>query len=135
MTEETSISAETQAPVRREQTTSPRRTNLFGDHGSLFDSIRLSPQQTNKRSTIWGGQQASRNCNRIKTIATGKQEEWKDKNQTFPVVPMPRHLPTHPQPYGTHQQHKREIRMIDTERGAEHSRPRSNSGPTQSSMN
>ena len=33
--------------VRREQITSPGRRSLFGDHASLFDSVRISPQQTN----------------------------------------------------------------------------------------
>ena len=61
--------------VRREQTNSPRRTNLFGEHSSLFDSVRLSPQQTNKRSTAWGGQQAPRGCHRVRAIETGKPGE------------------------------------------------------------
>ena len=121
--------------VRREQTTSPHRTNLFGDHASLFDSIRISPQQTNKRSTPWAGQQPPRRCNRVRTIETSNPEEQKDKNPTFPVVLMPRHLPAHLQSYRAYQQHKRVIRMNDTEPGVEHSRPRSNSGPTQSSRN
>ena len=38
---------------------------------------------------------------------------------------MPRHLPAHLQSYRAYQQHKRVIRMTDTELGAEKSRPSS----------
>ena len=64
--------------VRREQTTSPGRRGLFGDHASLFDSVCISPQQTNKRSTPWAGQQPPRRCNRVKTIGVSNPEEQKD---------------------------------------------------------
>ena len=51
--------------VRRDQINSPHRANLFGEHSSLFDSVRLTPQQTNKRSTPWTGQQPPRGCHRV----------------------------------------------------------------------
>ena len=43
--------------VRQNQINSPHRVNLFRDHSLLFDTVRLTPQQTNKRTTPWAGQQ------------------------------------------------------------------------------
>ena len=126
--------------VRREQTSSPNRRNLlFGEHTSLFDSIRMTPQQQHPRSTPWAGQQPpKRTCNRIRESGSNRKEEEKDEMMTShgaPTVPMPRHHLPYPRTYSEYKEHKRMLEMADTEREAEGRRTRSYSeenrtGPT-----
>ena len=83
--------------VRTERSNSAGRRHLFGEHSSLFDSVRITPQQQQyPRSTIGAGEQPTkRACNRVKEMKANKDKEHDDDIVELiqPAVPMPRSSP------------------------------------------
>ena len=83
--------------VRTERSNSAGRRHLFGEHSSLFDSVRMTPQQQQyPRTTPWAGEQhPKRACNRVKEMKADKEEEQDDDivELTQPAVPMPKSNP------------------------------------------
>ena len=86
----------------------------------------MSPQQQHPRSTPWAGQQPPRRAvNRIRETESDRKEEKKDEMMTspaVPAVPMPRHRLPYLRSYSAYKEHKRMLRMADTEREAEERR-------------
>ena len=124
-----------------ERSNSPSRRNLFGEHASLFDSIRMTPQQQHSRSTPWAGQQPpKRTCNRVRESRPNKEEKEDEViiSHKSPAVPMPQHHLSHPRTYSEYKMQKiqKKLREIaNSEREDEGRRPRSYSeesrpGPT-----
>ena len=115
--------------VRRERTNSPNRRNLFGEHASLFDSIRMTPQQQHSRSSPWAGQQPpKRTCNRVKESRSNRKEEEKDETMTShgaPTVLMPQHHLSYPRTYSEYKNKKRMRELANSERENEGRRTRS----------
>ena len=100
--------------VRTERSNSAGRRHLFGEHSSLFDSVRMTPQhQQYPRNTPWAGDQPpKRACNRVKEMKADREEDEDNEivELTEPAVPMPR---SNPKTYGEWKMQKIQKKLWD----------------------
>ena len=118
--------------VRVDRSNSAGRRHLFGEHSSLFDSVRMTPQQQQQypRSTPWAGEQPpKRACNKVKEVRPDKEEKEDDEILELqpPAVAMPRSNPKTYSEYKMQKIQKKLWNIANPERMNEERRTRSHS--------